>query len=94
MVIVDIETTGLDPFENAIIEIGAVDFFNPKNQFYQRCKVRLDAVINSKSLDVNGYNRDELFDDACQSENELINNFINWMKNINKKDFSRAKCKF
>lgn len=85
MVVVDIETTGLNPQESSIIEIGAIDFFNPDNRFNERCSVREDSIINPKSLEVNGYSIKELRDDNFQSEKELLLNFISWIRNIEKK---------
>lgn len=53
MIIIDIETTGQDPAKNALLGIGAVDFCNPENQFYQECKIWDGAEIEQTSLDVN-----------------------------------------
>lgn len=82
MVVIDIETTGLNPFENSIIEIGAIDFYNPKNQFSQRCRIRENSVINKKALEVNGYTLSELYDKNLQSEKQLLLNFISWIEKI------------
>ena len=36
MIIVDVETTGIDPEKHSIVSIGAVDFSNPSNEFYMK----------------------------------------------------------
>jgi len=38
MVVVDVETSGLDPQKYAMLSIGAVDFENPERQFYAECR--------------------------------------------------------
>ena len=38
MIILDIETTGVNPEKHAIVSVGAVDFLNPSRTFYEECK--------------------------------------------------------
>lgn len=94
MVVVDVETTGLNPKESSIIEIGAIDFFNPKSIFNERCKVRKDSFINSESLEINGYTCEELRDNNAQTEKELLLNFISWLRNIEKRTLAGQNVNF
>lgn len=82
MVVLDIETTGLNPFKNAIVEIGALDFNNPSNQFYQKCRVFEGAEIDSVALEINGYDDAQLLDSTRNSLEELIISFIDWLNKI------------
>src|SRR3989344_2493483 len=36
MIVIDVETTGVIPTKHSILSIGAIDFNNPENQFYER----------------------------------------------------------
>ncbi len=94
MVILDIETTGLNPEKCSIIEIGAVDFYNPTNQFNQRCRIRKDSEINERALEVNGYNLDQLRDNNFQTEKELLLKFINWISHIESRTLAGQNVNF
>ena len=85
MVIIDIETTGLNPKKHSILEIGALDFNNPTNQFYQKCRIFDGAEIDPKALMVNGYNDSQLKDLNRITLEELIVSFIDWIKEIDNK---------
>ncbi len=85
MVIVDIETSGLNPHKNSILEIGALDFFNPSNRFYQKCRIFEDEEVDSKALEINGYDKIQLYDQNKQDLKKLLLNFIDWLKPINNK---------
>ena len=94
MIVVDIETTGLDPKKNSIIEIGAIDFNNPENIFDQRCKIRENTLIDARALEINGYSNDELLDDSQQSVKELLLNFIEWIKDIDDRTLAGHNVSF
>ena len=85
MIVVDVETTGLDPLKNSIVSIGAVDFFNPLNQFYGECKIWDGAEITQQALNVNGFSVDEITSMSKQSLKDLIQYFIDWAAHINPK---------
>ncbi|MEM3815066.1 MAG: 3'-5' exonuclease [Candidatus Micrarchaeia archaeon] len=77
--VIDVETTGLDPKKNSIISIGAVDFSNPKRQFYRECRPWEGAIIEEAALSVNGFKRDSLFDPNKPSLKEAISEFLSWL---------------
>lgn len=83
MIVLDIEATGLDVNENAIVSIGALELENPKNQFYDEGRVFDGAKINKEALKVNGFTEDECFDETKKSQKDLILNFYDWLKDVN-----------
>jgi len=78
MIIVDIETTGTDPRKNAIISIGAVDFSNPENTFYEECCIWDQAEVDDKALEINGFTKEKLNDQTKKSEVVLLTEFLTW----------------
>jgi DNA polymerase III epsilon subunit-like protein len=82
MIVLDIETTGLNPFKHSILEIGALDFNNPSNQFYQKCRIFEGAEIDLMALKVNGYDDSQLIDSDRMGLEELVVNFIEWIGKI------------
>jgi DNA polymerase III epsilon subunit-like protein len=84
MIVVDIETTGIDPSTNSIVSIGAVNFINTKQTFYDECNVFDNAEINLESLKINGFSKKEIIDNKDKhSEREIIVNFLKWLNNQN-----------
>lgn len=79
MIVLDVETTGINPWKNAIASIGAVDFLYPKNQFYREVRISDDADIHDGALKVNGFTREELFDVHKPTLEKAIEAFIEWM---------------
>ncbi len=82
MIVVDVETTGLDPKKNSIVSIGAVDFFNPENKFYGECKIWPGAEVSSLALEVNGFSIEEITDPAKESLGSLLIRFFEWAGKI------------
>lgn len=85
MVILDIETTGLDPEENGLVSIGAIDFARPRETFYGECRIRKGEKVSPQALEVNGFTMDQLKDDEKQTTKELIKNFESWLSRRNEK---------
>lgn len=94
MIVVDIETTGLDALKHSILEIGALDFYNPSNQFYQKCRIFEGAEIDKNALEVNGYNDIQLYDLNKQNLKDLLLNFIEWIKPIENKTLAGQNVDF
>lgn len=78
MIILDIETTGIDSEKCSIVAIGALDFNNPDERFYEECRIWEGAEINQEALDINGYSEDEIKDPTKKSESDITKNFIEW----------------
>lgn len=55
MIVVDVETGGLDPLKNPLLSIGAVDQ-KTTSQFYYKIKPLDDMIITNEAVAVNGYN--------------------------------------
>ena len=60
MIIVDVESSGVDPVKHSLLSIGAIDFLNPKNQFYGECRVWDGAHIMDEALAVNGFTKEQI----------------------------------
>lgn len=79
MIIIDIETTGLNFWENSILSIGALCFNNPEKQFYEECRIDEGDVITENALKINGFTREEITNKEKQTQEELVSRFINWI---------------
>lgn len=88
MIVIDIETTGQDPVKNSILSIGAIDFCNPKHQFYGECRIWDGASVEPAALEVNGFTRAQIIDKSKQSEGELIRAFLEWTKSCKVKTWA------
>lgn len=82
MIVVDVETTGLDCKKNSIIEIGAVDFLNPKNRFFTDCRAKPDSEINDYALKINGHTREDIYSFLKSSQKTAIESFDSWLRTV------------
>ncbi len=78
MIILDIETTGLTN-DCGICEIGAINTDDHSNTFLQDCKIDDDDLITEGAMRVNGRNLDILKDKNKQPQNQLIENYLDWV---------------
>lgn len=79
MVILDIETTGLDAELNGLVSIGAIDFLRPQDTFYSECRIREGEKVEPEALAVNGFTFDEVKDKSKQSTRDLLIAFDEWL---------------
>ena len=77
MIIVDIETTGLDPLKHSIVSIGAVDF-EKGDEFYTECQIIPDREIDEFALGVNGLTREQCVDPTKKSAEDAYKEFLWW----------------
>ncbi len=97
MIVVDVETTGLDPKKHSILSIGAVDFSNPSNALYCECAPWLGAKIDQKALSVNGFILDWISIDSPKLQKSLdhaIAEFFDWASSIGDKTLAGMNVDF
>lgn len=80
MVVVDVETTGVNPQKHSLVSIGAVDLNDPQERLYVECRVWDGAHIDQESLDFNGFSEAEVKDSRKSSETEAVSNFFSWFE--------------
>jgi len=80
MIIVDMEASGVDPHKHSLVSVGALDFDNPENQFYEECHVWEGAHIDDEALKVNGFSKKEITDKNKESDKDLAVHFLEWAK--------------
>ena len=80
MIVVDIETTGLDPERCQIVSIGAVDFSNPSRTFYRECRVARGAKITKEALTITGFTLKELHRRDKPELKSILASFLRWAK--------------
>ncbi|OHA88112.1 MAG: hypothetical protein A2741_01340 [Candidatus Zambryskibacteria bacterium RIFCSPHIGHO2_01_FULL_43_27] len=80
MIVIDIETTGTNPFKHSILSLGAVDFRAPEVQFYEECRIWDGAKVEEEALAANGTKVEDLTDKSKQTEESLVKNFLTWLE--------------
>jgi DNA polymerase-3 subunit epsilon len=78
MIILDVETSGVDPERHSILSLGALDLDEPTNQFYDECHVWEGGLISKEALKINGFTEEQAKDPNTKTESELIEAFIAW----------------
>ena len=90
MIVIDVETTGEIPERHSILSVGALDFSNPKNQFYVECRMRRDAKIDPVALKRNGFSREEITSNKKDSLKSAMIKLLRWSSSI--EDTTFAGC--
>ena len=85
MIVVDIETSGLDPVRCGIWQIGALELENPENTFLEESKIDPEDAIEQEALTVTGKTEQELRNPEKQSQKQLLENFFSWVSKIENK---------
>ncbi len=88
MIVVDVETSGIEPHVHSLLSIGAVDFNNPEERFYEECRMWDGAHLDPYALEINGFTKAQIHDSHKQSEGELITRFLSWIET--KQEFTVA----
>ena len=82
MIVLDVESSGTEYHVHSIIELGALDFDNPSNRFFEQCRIWDGAHIMEEALKVNGATEVEITDSARKTEAELIESFLAWTEGV------------
>ena len=80
MIIVDVESTGVDAKLHSLLSVGALDFDNPTNQFYMECRAFEGAHVEDDALVVAGFNEEQIHDPQKKTDREVVEAFLEWMK--------------
>lgn len=94
MIVVDIETTGLDPTKHSIVSIGALDFSDPQNQFYQECRIFDGAEITLEALEINGFSEEQVRDGNKKSLEQAVKEFFLWSDSCSDKTLAGENPSF
>lgn len=73
----DIETSGLLPGIHGILSMGAVNLSNG-NTFYIECKLDKNKECSTGALNVNGFTREEVYDEEKITGWEAVGKFCEW----------------
>lgn len=79
MLILDVETTGVDPKKHSIVSIGALEFEKTEREFYGECRMWNGAEISEEALGVNGFTREQIVETNIKSHDELLQKFSGWL---------------
>lgn len=77
MIVIDIETTGLDDRKHQMLSIGATDYSNG-DTFYEECRIYEEDQIDPMSLKINGFTEVEARDPSKKTPKQLYDSFIEW----------------
>jgi DNA polymerase III epsilon subunit-like protein len=82
MIILDIETSGLNPESCGIWQIGAIDLENSENYFLEEGRINDNDEIAEGALLVTGKSREYFLNENKQSEKELLAHFFKWCESV------------
>ncbi|HVY72934.1 MAG TPA: 3'-5' exonuclease [Candidatus Paceibacterota bacterium] len=94
MLVVDIEASGLNPYKNSILSVGALDLDHPEKQFYEECRVWDGAHIEEGALAVNGYTLEQCNDPSKQSEADVTHKFKAFAEGIEDRTLAGQNVSF
>jgi len=94
MIIVDVEASGVDPNKNSLLSIGALDFDDPENQFYEECRIWDGAHVEKEALEVNGFTKEQIVDPNKKSDRELVEDFLVWAESCKERTFAGQNPSF
>lgn len=94
MIVIDIEASGTEYGKHSIVSIGALDFDNPHNRFYEECRIWEGAHIMDEALAVCGYTRTEITDPSKKSEGEIVRMLLEWSQHMGDRTLAGQNVSF
>ncbi len=94
MIIVDVETSGVDSRKHSILSIGAIDFNDPARRFEIECAAYPDAPFEDAALELTGHTKESIFDTSKPSEAEAIKRFKDWADGSKDHTIAGQNCYF
>jgi DNA polymerase III epsilon subunit-like protein len=94
MIIIDVEASGTDPNKHSIVSVGALDFANPTNRFYEECRMWDGAHVMDEALGVNGFTMAQIQDPKKQSEADITHAFLHWSEGVEERTFAGQNVSF
>ncbi|MEK6906528.1 MAG: 3'-5' exonuclease [Nanoarchaeota archaeon] len=84
MIVLDIETSGVDKVRCGIWQVGAINLENPKDYFLEESRIDDEDIISvageKSPLEVIGKSEEYLRNFEKQSQKQLLINFFNWVE--------------
>ena len=85
MIVVDVESSGVSPEKHSLLSVGAIDFANPENRFYEECRIWDGAHAEEDSMAVNGFSQEQITDPKKKTDREVVVDFLAWLEKIEEK---------
>jgi len=86
MIVLAIETSGLDFLSLGIWQIGAIDL-NTMEEFFDECRIDDEDIIEKGALEITGKTKEELRNKNKQSQKELLKKFFEWTEKRSRGNF-------
>lgn len=80
MIVLDIETTGIDPNRHCMLSLGAVDMETGKT-FYGECCIYPKCEVDPRALEINGFRSEDISPYSKKGKqwpHELYLSFLDW----------------
>ena len=87
MIFLDIETAGLTP-DYALLDIGAVEFEHPENQFYEEIRAEKSKLVDPKALEYNQLDKKDIYDPGRRPLEKVLKSFVEWVNNVKRRSFA------
>lgn len=79
MIVIDVEATGVNPEKCSLLSVGAIDFANPNNTFYEECRAFPGAHVEEAALAVAGFTRAQIADTKKKTDREVAEQLLTWL---------------
>ncbi len=94
MIVIDLETSGPYADTNGIISIGALEFENPENAFYEECRLEHGKQVDPISIEVTGFTEGQMRDHKKKTIKAVLLDFIDWLGTVHEKTFAAHNTPF